>query len=75
MFLHQSANLDQNLYHAGNPWHMHHDSKLEHREEEYVYTHIRVAHLRFWTAELPHCDRVEQVAIRVAVASVLVWAV
>jgi len=74
MFLHQSANQDQNLYHTCNPWQMHHDWKIEHWEEEYVYTHIRVAHLRFLISPLPHCHWVEQVSFRVDVVSVLVSA-
>jgi len=63
MFLHQSANLDQNLYHACDPWHMHHHWKIEHWEEEYEYTHIRVAHLRFRIDQLPHCHCVEHMGV------------
>ena len=51
---------------------MHHDWKIEPWKEEYVYTHIQVAHLRFRIPELPHYYQVEPVAFQVEVASVLV---
>jgi len=54
---------------------MHQDWKIERREEKYVYTHIRVAHILFRMGELPHLYRVEQVAFWVDVASVRVSAV
>jgi len=66
MFLYQSANLDQNLYHTCDSWHMHHDLKIEHWEEEYVYIHIRVAHLQFRMDELPHCYRMDVVLVPVS---------
>jgi len=39
------------------------DWKIERWQEEYVYTHIWVAHLRFRIHELPHYHRVPQVAL------------
>jgi len=51
---------------------MHQDWNIEHCEEEYVYTHIWVAHLRFRISALPHCYWMEHLAFRVNVASVLV---
>jgi len=74
MFLHQSANLDENLYHACDLWHMHQDWKIEHWEEKYIYTHTQVAHLRFRISALPHCYQVEQVAFQVDMVLVLVSA-
>ena len=50
---------------------MHHDWTIEHGEEQYVYTHIRVAQLGFGIGELPQCYWVAQVAIRSDHASVL----
>ena len=41
----------------------------------YVNTQNKVANCRFGNGELPHCHQVEQVALRAAVASVLVSAV
>jgi len=75
MLLHQSADLDYNLDHACDPWHMHQDLHIERREEEDVNTYIRVANLRFRICELPDCYLVKQVAFRVDVESVLVSAV
>jgi len=75
MFLHQSAWLDLNLYHACDPSHMHQGWNIEHREEEYVYTNILVEHLRLWMCELPYYHWVAQVAMQADVASVLVLAV
>jgi len=72
MFLHQSANLEWNLYFPCYPWHIHQGWKIEHWEEEYVYTHIQVAQLRFRNLKLPHCHRVVRVGIQVDVLSVLV---
>ena len=54
---------------------MRQDWQIEPREEEYVYRHIQVAHLRFWIYELPHYYQVEQVEFRVDVVSVLVSAI
>lgn len=51
---------------------MHQDSKIEHGEEEYVFRHIRVAHLRFGDFELPHWHQVAKLAFLVDVAPVLV---
>jgi len=42
-------------------WHMHKDWKIERWEEQYVYTQIWVAHLRFGKRELPQCHQVAQV--------------
>ena len=70
MCLHQSANLEYNLYHTCDTWHMHQDWKIERWEEEYVYTHIRVAHLGFRNLELPHYHHMMQVALRAEVAPV-----
>jgi len=75
MLLHQPANLNWNLYRACDPWHMHKDSNSKRWEEEYVYIHIRVAHLRFRMHELPCCNQVAQVVFPADVASVLVSAV
>ena len=44
-------------------------AKIEHGEREYVYTHMRVAYLLFRTS---HHHQLAQVAIRAAVAPVLV---
>jgi len=41
-------------------------------EAEYVYTHIRVAHLLFWNIEFCHCDHVAQVVFRASVSPVMV---
>jgi hypothetical protein len=43
--------------------------KIERWEAEYVYTHIRVAHLVFRSS---NCDQVAQVAFRAEVAPVVV---
>ena len=72
MFLHRSANLEWNLFRTCDPWHMHQDWTIEHWEEVYVYTPIRVAHLLFRTCELPHGRQQVQVAFRAQVRPVLV---
>jgi len=72
MFLHQSANLQWNLHCACDPWHIHQDWKIECWEEEYVYTHGRVAPLWFQNFDLPHCHQVAQEAFREEAAPVLV---
>jgi len=69
---HQSANLEQNLYRACDPWHMHQDWKIEQWEGKYVYTHIRVGHLPFRSTDFPHYHQVAQVAFPVEMAPVLV---
>jgi len=51
---------------------MHHHWKIEHWEDEYVYTHIWVAHLQFRSFEFPECQLMGWVAFRAAVAPVLV---
>ena len=50
---------------------MHQNWKIEHWEHEYVYTHIRVAHLRFGNIKLPYCHQVVLVGFRAEVALVL----
>jgi len=75
MFLYHPANLDYNLYHACDLWHMHQNWEIEHWEQETVYTHIWVADLRFRICAWPHCYCVEQVVFWVDVASGLVLAV
>ena len=72
MCLHQSADLNWNLYRTCDPWHMHQDWNIERWEEEYVYIHMRVAHLQFLNFVLHHCHWVTQVAFWADVASVLV---
>jgi len=54
---------------------MYQEWKIEHCDEEYAYTHIRVSHIQFRIRELPHCYRMEHVEFRVDVASVLGLAV
>jgi len=71
MFLHQSVNLEYNLYHACEPWHKQRDWSIERCEEEYVYTHTWVAHLRFWNFELLHCHQPAQMAFRGEVVPIL----
>jgi len=71
MVLDQSANLEY-IYHTCNAWHMRHDWKIEHWELEYVYTHIRVAHLLFHYFDFSHCDQVMEVAFPAEVALVVV---
>jgi hypothetical protein len=48
------------------------DFKIGHQEEEYVYTHVRVAHLLFWNTDFHHGHQVAQVAFWVQVAPILV---
>jgi len=72
MDLHLAANLEWNLYRACDPWHTDQDWIIEHREAEYVYTHIRVAHLLLWGFEFSQCHQVAQVAFWASVASVVV---
>jgi len=72
MFPHQSANVKYNLSHACDPWHMHQDRKIHCWEQEYVYTHLRLAHLRFRNIELPDFHQLAQVAFRAKVVPVLV---
>jgi len=72
MDLHQSANLEWNLYRAWDPWHMDQDWQIERREARNVYTHIRVAHLLFRCFELSHYHSVAQVEFRALVAPVVV---
>jgi len=68
MFLDHSANLEWNLCCACDPGHMHQDWKIEHWEEEYVYTHIQVAHLPIRNFELLHCHQPAQVVFHAEVA-------
>jgi len=60
MFLYQSAYLDQNLYQAGYPGHMHQVQKIQRRERKYVNTYIWLANWRFGNVELQHCQCVWQ---------------
>jgi len=75
MFLQQPASLEWNLNCACCPRHMHQDWKTEHSEEEYVYTHIRAAHLQFGNSDLSHYHRWVLVAFCAEVALSLVLAV
>ena len=68
MFLHQSAYLDHNPDHAGNP---HHDWKIPHREELYANVYIRPTNWRFENIELWNCHRLGQGAYWAAVRSAL----
>ena len=72
MDLHQSANLEWNLYRTCDPWHMDQDRQCQCREAEYVYTHIRVAHLLFRNFEFSHSHEVGQVVYLLPVAPVVV---
>jgi len=75
MFHQHSAYLDNNLYRAGCPGHIHQDWKIECWEEEHVNTHILVTNGRFGNFELPHGRQGGQVAFRARIVSVLVSAV
>ena len=44
---------------------------IEHCEAEYIYTHIGVAHLLFWSIEFSHCHQAAQSAFRASVALVV----
>lgn len=54
---------------------MYQDCQIEFWEEEYVYSHVLVAHLRFWKRDLPRCHWVAEVAFLANVASVQVSSV
>jgi len=72
MDLHQSAHLEWNLYRACDPWPMNQDWKIKRWEAEYVYTHIRDAHLLFRSVEYSHCHQAAQVAFRASMVLVVV---
>jgi len=69
---HQSAYQEWNRYRACDPWHMDQNWKIERWEAEYVYLHIRVAHLLFRSFEFSQCHWMAQVAFRVWAAPVVV---
>jgi hypothetical protein len=72
MDLHQSANLDKNLYDGGNPWHTDLDWEILRGEEEDVGKQLPVAHLLFRSCDISHYHPVAQLAFRAEVASVVV---
>jgi hypothetical protein len=51
--LHQSANQEYNIHCICNPHYIDQDFKIGHQEEEYVYTHVRVAQVAFWVQVAP----------------------
>jgi len=69
MILHQSAYLDQNLYHAGYPGQMHQDGKIQHREDMNVNTSIWPANWQFGNLELQNYYRLGGVACSPDLAS------
>jgi hypothetical protein len=71
MCLHRSANWECNLSHAWNCEHMHQVWIIVHWEEEYVYTHICMAYLRFLNIQLFRRYWVVLMAVRVQEASVV----
>jgi len=71
MFHQQSANLEYKHYHTGDPCHLHYDWKIEHCEEEDVYTHIRIAHLRFQNFRVLYYYQLVQLVFQAKVPLVL----
>jgi len=74
MFLHQWENLWYTHYPTSDSSHIHQDWKIECCDEEYAYTHILVAHLRFGKRQLLDGDQVEQVVFQTKVKLLLVCA-
>ena len=72
MDLHQSANQEWNLYRAWDSSHRDQDWKLKRFDAEYIYTHVRVAHLLFRRFEFSQYHQLVQVAFWAKVASVAV---
>jgi len=74
MFLPQSANLDQSLYHAGYPGNTHQDWQNQHLEQKYVDTSIQVANCWFGKFGHSHCHQVAQLALEMHMVLVQVSA-
>lgn len=72
MVLNQSVNLEHNHFCACYTWHVYQDRKIEYWEEDYVYIHIKVAHLLLMNYVFLNCRKQAQVGFRVEVAPDLV---
>jgi len=72
MDLHQSANLEWNLYPACDSCRIDQNWKIERWVAEYVSKHIRVAHLLFLHFEFSHCHHMSQVTFWAKVAPIVV---